>query len=120
MEADGIGGGLAQTTLNVAKETGPKNGVVGAGGVVDLKSFPAAIIDGQALKFVADALGVGTELPAFGGGNGGLGHENSIVMTLGNGQSLKRIVPGVAHENTQIVARQYCVGDEIMVEVQVQ
>ena len=120
MEADGIGGRLAQATPYVPKETGPKYDVVGAGGVVDLKGLPAAIMDDQALKIVADALGVGTEPPAFGGGNGGLGHVNSIVMTLGNGQPLKRIVPGVAHENTQIVARQYRVGDEIVVEGEVQ
>ena len=89
VEADGIGGGLGQAAQSVVQKTRPKNNVVGARGVVDVKGLSAAIIDGQALKIVADALGVGTKLPAFGGVGGGLRHENSMMMALGNGQLLK-------------------------------
>ena len=120
VEADEIGGGLGQAAQSVVQETRPQNNVVGARGVVDMKGFPAAIIDHQVFKIVADALGVGTEHPAPGGVSGGLCHENPVMMTLGNDQALKRIVPGVAHENAQIVARQYRIGDGIMAEVEVQ
>ncbi len=84
VEADEIGGGLGQAAQSVVQETRPQNNVVGARGVVDMKGFPAAIIDHQVFKIVADALGVGTEHPAPGGVSGGLCHENPVMMTVGN------------------------------------
>ena len=96
--------GRNQTAFEIVEESGVGNDVVGARGVIYQESFATGVGDRETGECVAGAGGSGRELPAGFGGGGRLGHENSVIPALADGDVLKGIVAGIVAGRTPMSA----------------
>src|SRR5581483_4792454 len=98
--------GLEKAAFVVGLEAALAQDVVGAGIIVDDEGAAAGIADGQAVELIAGALAAGSQRPALGAAHGGLGHEDAVAAAVADGETVKGVVAGLAHEDAEVVVGQ--------------